>query len=306
MRNETFAFEIERFYGHFVNELKLTNKSKYTIISYNTTIKSFIAFIREYEKPISFENLKKIDIMNFLEYKNERLEKHTELEMSSKKLYITHLKTFFTFINENLDVDIKLSTIFKINIKLQKRTPKGVEKDDVKILENYLANLNFNSFINIRSSMILKILLYTGARRGELEVLQIKDFYEDEELYVIHTIGKGDKERTLYIPKIYIQKELSYYLNHGIKYVASTKSGKTMDGSQIYRFLNKIYKKIGIKYSGAHILRHTFAKSMIAKDVNIVTVKELLGHANIQTTMIYTNPNQKEVQKAYLNAIKYL
>ena len=109
MRNETFAFEIERFFGHFVNELKLTNKSKYTIISYNTTIKSFIAFIREYEKPISFENLKKIDIMNFLEYKNERLEKHTELEMSSKKLYITHLKTFFTFINENLDVDIKLS-----------------------------------------------------------------------------------------------------------------------------------------------------------------------------------------------------
>ena len=45
---------------------------------------------------------------------------------------------------------------------------------------------------------------------------------------------------------------------------------------------------------------------MLAKDLNIVTVKELLGHANIQTTMIYTNPNQKEVQKAYLNAIKYL
>ena len=158
MRNETFAFEIERFYGHFVNELKLTNKSKYTIISYNTTIKSFIAFIREYEKPISFDNLKKIDIMNFLEYKNEKLEKYTELEMSSKKLYITHLKTFFTFINENLDVDIKLSTIFKINIKLQKRTPKGVEKDDVKILENYLANLNFNitsPINNLNYSIIL-------------------------------------------------------------------------------------------------------------------------------------------------------
>ena len=84
----------------------------------------------------------------------------------------------------------------------------------------------------------------------------------------------------------------------------STKSGKVMDGSQIYRFLNNTYKKIGIKYSGAHILRHTFAKSMIAKDVNIVTVKELLGHASIQTTMIYTNPNQREVQKAYLDTIK--
>ena len=304
MQNHSFKLEIERFFDYFINELKLTNKSKNTIISYNTTIRSFINFIEQYDKSLSFENFKKIDLINFLEYKNMVLEKHSELKMSSKKLYITHLKTFFTFINENLDVDIKLSTIFKINIKLQKRTPKGVEKDDVKILENYLANLNFNSFINIRSSMILKILLYTGARRGELEVLQTKDFYEDEELYVINTIGKGDKERTLYIPKIYIKKELSYYLNHGIKYVASTKSGKTMDGSQIYRFLNKIYKKIGIKYSGAHILRHTFAKSMIAKDVNIVTVKELLGHASIQTTMIYTNPNQKEVQRAYWDALK--
>ena len=118
MKNESFALEIERFFEYFVNELKLTNKSKYTIISYNTTIKSFIEFIRQYEKPLSFENLKKIDIMNFLEYKNMVLEKQSELEMSSKKLYITHLKTFFTFINENLDTDIKLSTIFKIYIIL--------------------------------------------------------------------------------------------------------------------------------------------------------------------------------------------
>ena len=149
MKNESFALEIERFFEYFVNELKLTNKSKYTIISYNTTIKSFIEFIRQYEKPLSFENLKKIDIMNFLEYKNMVLEKQSELEMSSKKLYITHLKTFFTFINENLDTDIKLSTIFKINIKVPKRTPKGVEIKDVEILEHYLENLQLNNFLNI-------------------------------------------------------------------------------------------------------------------------------------------------------------
>ncbi len=92
MINDSFAREIGRFFQYFVNELKLTNKSKYTIISYNTTIKSFIEFIRQYEKELSFNNLKKIDIMNFLEYKNMILEKQSELEMSSKKLYITHLK----------------------------------------------------------------------------------------------------------------------------------------------------------------------------------------------------------------------
>ena len=304
MINDSFAQEIGRFFQYFVNELKLTNKSKYTIISYNTTIKSFIEFIRQYEKELSFNNFKKIDIMNFLEYKNMVLEKQSELEMSSKKLYITHLKTFFTFINENLDTDIKLSTIFKINIKIPKRTPKGVENKDVKLLEEYIRNLKLDNFLNIRASLILKILLYSGARRGELEALRTDNFIEDNELYVIHTIGKGDKERTLYMPKEYIEKELLYYKINNIKFIASTKSTKIMDGSQIYRFLNNTYKKIGIKYSGAHILRHTFAKSMIAKNVNIVTVKELLGHSSIQTTMIYTNPNQREVQKAYLESIR--
>ena len=303
MINDSFAQEIGRFFQYFVNELKLTNKSKYTIISYNTTIKSFIEFIRQYEKELSFNNFKKIDIMNFLEYKNMVLEKQSELEMSSKKLYITHLKTFFTFINENLDTDIKLSTIFKINIKIPKRTPKGVENKDVKLLEEYIKNLKLDNFLNIRASLILKILLYSGARRGELEALRTDNFIEDDELYIIHTIGKGDKERTLYMPKEYIEKELLYYKINNIKFIASTKSTKIMDGSQIYRFLNNTYKKIGIKYSGAHILRHTFAKSMIAKNVNIVTVKELLGHSSIQTTMIYTNPNQREVQKAYLESI---
>ena len=67
MKNESFSLEIERFFDYFVSELKLTNKSKYTIISYNTTIRSFIVFLRQYEKTLTFENLKKIDIINFLE-----------------------------------------------------------------------------------------------------------------------------------------------------------------------------------------------------------------------------------------------
>ena len=212
MINDSFAQEIGRFFQYFVNELKLTNKSKYTIISYNTTIKSFIDFIRQYEKELSFNNLKKIDIMNFLEYKNMVLEKQSELEMSSKKLYITHLKTFFTFINENLDTDIKLSTIFKINIKIPKRTPKGVENKDVKLFEEFIRNLKLDNFLNIRASLILKILLYSGARRGELEALRTDNFIEDDELYIIHTIGKGDKERTLYMPKEYIEKVKGIWL----------------------------------------------------------------------------------------------
>lgn len=306
MKNHEFSIQIREFFNYFVNELELTNKSKNTIISYRTTINSFIEFLEQYEKDLDFENFKKIDLLNFLEYKNMMLEKHSELKMSSKKLYITHLKTFFTFINENLDTDIKIKTIFNLNIKIPERTPKGIEKDDIEKLEDYMKTLNLESFIGVRNSLILKLLLYSGARRGEVLALRVENFRKDGELYIIETVGKGDKERILYIPVKLIQHELEFYINRNINHIAITKNNRIMDGSQIYRLLNNIYKKIGIKGSGVHILRHTFAKTMIAKDVNIVTVKELLGHTNIQTTMIYTKPNQKEIQKSYLNSMNLI
>ena len=304
MKNVAFSGQIHKYFGYFQNEQKTTNKSKNTIISYNTTLTSFIEFVEQYDKVLNFDNLKKLDIMNFLEYKNQMLQKHTELKMTSKKLYLTHLKTFFNFCVENFDVEMKVNTIFKLDIKTPKRTPKGVENKDVKIIESYLDTLEINSLVNARNSFLLKLSLYSGARRGELAVIKIDDFIESDDLYIINTIGKGDKERILYIPKEKVLKETVYYKENGINTIAITKNMKPMDGSQIYRFLNNIYKKLGIKYSGVHILRHTFAKSMISRDVNIVTVQQLLGHSSIQTTMIYTNPNQKEIQNAYQNAVK--
>jgi len=304
MRRNPFVTELEEFYKYFKDELKLTNKSKNTIISYNTTITSFIAFVKEYEKKLSFDNLKKIDIMKFLEYKNLHLEKQSELKASSKKLYVTHLKTFFTFINENMDKEIKISSIFRLNIKTPMRTPKGIEENDVKKLEDYLNSIPCDNFLNAKKRLMAKTYLYSGARKSELQIIKIKDFVEDDDIYVVETIGKGDKERVLFIPKIYIEEELSFYKRNRIKYVAETKSGKIMDESQIYRFLNNIYKRAGIHYTGVHILRHTFAKKMTAEGERIETVQKFLAHTNIQTTMIYTEQNQKETKKAYKEAFR--
>lgn len=305
MENDKFIAKIAKFYDYFKAEQKATNKSKNTIISYNTTISSFIDFLKQYdEKKVTFSNINKMDIMNFLEYKNENLQKQSELKMTSKKLYVTHLKTFFSFIDENdEDTEIKISKIFKINIKTPKRTPKGIEKDDVQKIKDYLEGIVIQKFEDARNSLLLKLSLYSGARRGELALVSISDMIEDGEIYIIDTIGKGDKERILYIPKSIIEKEVLYYNNNGLNRIAITKNKKNMDGSQLYRLLNNIYKKIGIAYSGIHILRHTFAKDMISKNVNITTVQQLLGHASIQTTMIYTNPNQREIQRAYKNAM---
>ena len=72
-----------------------------------------------------------------------------------------------------------------------------------------------------------------------------------------------------------------------------------MDGSQVYRMLQSIYVKLGIKAS-VHDLRHTFAKYLSYKNVDITVIKELLGHSSIQTTAIYTNPARKRIKSAVI------
>ena len=74
-----------------------------------------------------------------------------------------------------------------------------------------------------------------------------------------------------------------------------------MDGSQIYRMLKSIYNKLNIK-ANVHDLRHTFAKSLSYKNIDISVIKELLGHSSIQTTAIYTNPSRKRIKSAVIEA----
>lgn len=301
--NEIFAEQVSAYFRHFRNELEITNKSPYTIISYNTTISSFIEFIKQYKNSITFETFKKIDLMNFLEYKNEMLQKQSELKATSKRLYVTHLKTFFTYVQDNMDVELKISKIFKVVIKAPKRTPKGIDDKNVELFESYLNSMSHSTFTNIRNSLIMKILFYTGARRGELSNIKIdsETIIDKGRYYIIRTIGKGDKERVLYVKKDYIEDELEYFRNNNILHVSSTKSGRVMSGTEIYLMINAHYKRAGIgnEYSGAHILRHTFAKHEYAKNKDIVKLQKRLGHANVNTTMIYADPTQKELEKAF-------
>jgi len=306
--NEDFANEVTTYFRHFCKELEITGKSNYTIISYNTTITSFIKFLKQYTKLVNFETFKKIDFMNFLEYKNEMLQKQSELKASSKNLYLRHLKTFFSYIEENMDVSIRISKIFNVVIKVPKRAPKGIDQEHAVIFENYLNSIPLNSFTNIRNVLLSKILFYTGARRGELENIRIdKDYMIDKgTYYVLRTIGKGDKERYLYVKKEHIEAELNYFIENNFTFIAKTKNNRIMLGDEIYRMNNIFYKNLGLDklYSGVHILRHTFAKREYKRSKDIINVQKRLGHASVNTTMIYADPTQKEVERAFEEEIE--
>jgi site-specific recombinase XerD len=308
MKNKNTSAEFMGFYSFFKEEQTLSNLSKNTINSYKNTIFSFNNFLLQYDKDILLENLTKIDIIKFLDYKNMILEKMTELKPSSKKLYLNHLKKYFIFINDNSNYNIDINKILNIRIKLPVRVPKGILPDDQDKLLSYLDTLEINTLSNVRNRLMIKIILYSGARISEVLKLETYDLLKSyhEDIYIVNTIGKGDKERTLFVPKKVIEDELLYYINNNIKYICvSTRDiNKVLNRTKVYTLFNNIYKKAGIKNSGTHVLRHTFAKNMTDNNINPIMLKEMLGHSDINTTMIYANPHKQQVAKAYLEKIE--
>ncbi|MCG3686932.1 tyrosine-type recombinase/integrase [Aliarcobacter butzleri] len=301
MKNQSII-EFEEFIKNFLLQLKMTNKSKNTISSYKNTLYAFLDYIVGIFEDFEIKNIKKSTILNFFEYKNEILQKQVEISPNTKKLLYTHLKTFFKYIeDENEDKLYDFSKIFDFKINIPKRIPKGLDESEKEKLLQYLENLNINSenIITYRNSLIIKMFFYCGLRKNEMINLKISDFIEEDETYVIYIIGKGDKEREVFIKKSIIDFELNELKEKMFRYICETSTGKLMDGSQVYRMIQSIYNKLNIKAS-VHDLRHTFAKTLSYQNVDITVIKELLGHSSIQTTAIYTNPSRKRIKSAIM------
>ncbi|MDN5071496.1 tyrosine-type recombinase/integrase [Aliarcobacter butzleri] len=263
MKNQSII-EFEKFIKNFLLQLKMTNKSKNTISSYKNTLYAFLDYIVAIFEDFEIKNIKKSTILNFFEYKNEILQKQVEISPNTKKLLYTHLKTFFKYIeDENEDKLYDFSKIFDFKINIPKRIPKGLDESEKEKLLQYLENLNINSenIITYRNSLIIKMFFYCGLRKNEMINLKISDFIEEDETYVIYIIGKGDKEREVFIKKSIIDFELNELKEKMFRYICETSTGKLMDGSQVYRMIQSIYNKLNIKAS-VHDLRHTFAKTL--------------------------------------------
>lgn len=170
----------------------------------------------------------------------------------------------------------------------ENKLPQVFTADQVKQLLSVITNL--------KHRVIVSLFYGTGLRMQELANLKIADI--DSKAFQVKVTGKGRKDRFTILPKQLLPDMRACYLQHKPQvylFEGQTK-GKPMHCRSIQHFIQRYVGMIGLgnKDYSAHTLRHSFATHLLDAGVDIHTIKELLGHSSISTTMVYLHLQQSK------------
>jgi integrase/recombinase XerC len=273
--------------------------SNHTVQAYQHDLEQFFLFVKSQFGEMLIHQVSHIHIRSWLA-------QIKELEISSKSINrkISTLKSFYKFLLKN-DL-VKLSPMAKIiSPKSAKRLPVFVNESNMEqLMEEPLFTDDFKGKTD---KLILELLYQTGMRRAELLGLKINDF--DQSNQQLKVLGKGNKERI--IP---IQRELStlikaYLVDRSLiesmqhDFLLSFANGKPLYEKYIYNTVRKYLSLITtLDKKSPHVLRHTFATQLLNQGADLNAVKELLGHANLAATQIYTHNTIDKLKEVYKKA----
>ena len=282
----------EEYLNYLKYERKLSNNT-YESYRYN------LIKIGEYFNNNNLLNLSEDDIRTFL-YKSKESAK-------TNAHYLTVLKSFYAYMVDLGHIKVNPCTNIKMP-KLEKSLPKFLTIEEV----DKLLNIDLKKPIDYRNKAMLEVLYATGMRISELLNLTLSNYNPEDAS--IKVMGKGSKER--YIPLSDIaMKYLNLYLNEYRNYILKTNTsdyifvnynGKRMSRQGFFKILKSLCQKSGInKEISPHILRHSFATHLLNNGADLRIIQELLGHANISTTEIYSHISNNKIAKDYLNHPHY-
>ena len=269
--------------------------SQNTITSYSNDINQFYLFLfKEYEitnqiNEVSFQIVRSW-IANLLEI---------GVAARSVNRKISTLKTFFKFlIREGIIIDSPMLKV--IPPKSSKSLPLFIKESEI---QNLLNEVSFDKgFVGQRDKLIIDLFYVTGIRLSELIDIQIIDieFYKK----TIKVLGKRNKERIIPLSDVII-KTLKIFINeYKLKdFLFTDIKGNKVYPKLVYRVVKKYIGMISsINKRSPHVLRHTFATHMLNNGADINAIKDLLGHANLSATQVYTHNTVEKLKSIYKQA----
>lgn len=165
-----------------------------------------------------------------------------------------------------------------------------------------------DDFTTIRDNLIIEILYQTGIRRAELIAISDNDI--DTNTKQLRVFGKRKKQRIIPIGDALLEQILSYkqwrneqFPDRNDNALFLTNKGVRINASTVYNAVHNRMSEVSTQHKQSpHVLRHTFATTMLEHGADINTIKTLMGHANLAATQIYTHVTFEQMKNAYNNA----
>lgn len=274
--------------------------SEHTVISYKFDLEQFMQFIAVRYELDSPSEITGVMIRSWvIELINENAKPVTV------KRKLSALKTYFKFLlRERVIVQ---------NPMLQVSSPKQGKRLPIFVPVPEMINLLEkrqwgNDFSSLRDRLILEILYGTGIRRAELVGLKLQDI--DLNQQQIRILGKGSKTRLLPIGAglcqliaDYLSLRQSSFDSIVHLYLLITDKGAPIYPRLVYQIVRKYLSEVTtIEKRSPHVLRHTFATHLSDSGAELSAIKELLGHANLTATQIYTHNSIERLRQVYQQA----
>jgi integrase/recombinase XerC len=271
--------------------------SKHTIISYKNDLVQFFEFLRAVGFALGEENISYAEIRAWIV---SLIEDGMDPKSANRK--VSTLRSYFRFLLKR--GIIAVNPTLKVHVlKTKKQLPRFLKEDEIgQLFEDAKFDDDFEGW---RDRLVMELLYGTGIRLSELINLKEQDINALDQN--IKVLGKRNKERLIpftrlmdKVLKTYQSKKKERFEGNASGYLIVINNGEQCYPMMIYRIVRRFLDQFTtIDKRSPHVLRHTFATHLLNKGADLNAVKELLGHASLSATQVYTHNSLEKLKKVF-------
>ncbi|MEN9297221.1 MAG: hypothetical protein RJA42_1490 [Bacteroidota bacterium] len=276
----------------FLDHLSIERRlSSHTITSYSTDLEQFTAFIN----PTELQQVQAMDVRKWLISLSD-----DSLQNRSINRKLATLRTFYKYLLRTGKITENPMTSIRM-VKTTKKIPHFVRESEMEnLVENRIIATNFSE---ARDELILFLLYGTGIRLAEL--ISLQNSQVNLAAKTIRVIGKRNKERMIPIPAFLVELIETYrqFCPFENAHLLLTDKGEPLYPMFVQRLVKKNLGEFSqLEKLSPHVLRHTYATHLLNRGADLNAIKELLGHANLAATQVYTHNSMEKMKAIYQQA----
>lgn len=277
--------------------------SPLTVRNYRRDVEAFLAWLGSDDAAFDPRRITSEDIREWIVHRSEQ----GRLSAASINREVSSLRSFFRWLHRTGAVDRNVAKSVP-SLRTSRRLPAFVPESR---MSGIVSECRYDSegFVTERNSLIVLMFYACGLRLAELVDIDRGDFSDD--FTSLRVRGKGDKERLVPVLEFLREKILHYLTliegqnicNSSEKALFLTHKGKRISRMTVYRVVRGELEQSGVQgKKSPHVLRHTFATHLLNGGADMREIQELLGHASLQATQVYTHNSIARLREVYAKA----